>query len=71
MGRSNSQTPPADATEVLETADVLTADQFADTPAVAIPMAGLLVDRPELLDAELSRDEWQAALDAYQSSTRP
>lgn len=43
----------------------------ADVPSRAIPVAGLLADQPDLAEAELSEQDWQAALDAYSKSPRP
>ncbi len=47
------------------------ADSFADSPAVAIPLAGLLVDQPDLRDQLLPRSRWQELFDAYLNSPRP
>jgi hypothetical protein len=42
--------------------------QFVTSAAHSIPVAGLLVWKPELVDAELTEAAWQAELDAYLTS---
>lgn len=44
---------------------------FIQNAAHAIPVAGLLADKPELVDAQLTPADWQKALDAYLKSPRP
>lgn len=47
-------------------------DQFtAGDARKAIAVAGLLADRPELRDKQLTETDWQAALSAYLESPRP
>jgi hypothetical protein len=42
---------------------------YVESPIHAVPVSGLLVAKPELLEAELTAEEWQAELDAYLAST--
>jgi hypothetical protein len=51
---------------------VVPVDLFvAGNPSLAIPVAGLLADKPELVDEHLTPAAWQKALDAYAKTERP
>lgn len=52
-----------------ETVEVLVPlDQFATSASIAIPVASLLVRKPELAEAQLTVEQWQAELDADQAT---
>lgn len=44
---------------------------FITTASDAIPAAGLLTDKPELIEAELPADQWAKHMAAYMASERP
>lgn len=58
MGRTTTPNP-------VVAAEPVPVGAFITSAAHAIPVAGLLAAKPELRDAQLTEDEWQAELAAY------
>lgn len=44
---------------------------FITTASDAIPAAGLLTDKPDLIEAELPAEQWELHMAAYLASERP